>query len=330
MEVTVEPATFFGMGTHFTRFIRLRDGTLLAREKFSQDGGRSWQGKTGGFGNGGVELRDGVVLGLDYRCLPIEGKEGWYAADRHVSDDHGRNFQKSRAEFHVPEAKAAQGHAFHRGPLFMGSIVERADGSLVALMAGWFKSDTALCPYGRGRPYSRTYVCESADRGLTWRYLSTIGYAQIGSEGFNEGSMRRLPGGELLAVARTGNPTDIRCQDNPIMWSVSRDEGRTWSEPQRTGLKGVYPNLAVLSDGQVAMSYGRPGALVAFSADAGGTWTDATCVDAEPSSGYTDVTQTGEGEVLVGFGVRGYLDPETGVRADHLRLARLRYRVRGQ
>jgi hypothetical protein len=325
LKVDVEPSIEFGPGTHFGRFVRLRDGTLLCGERLSTDGGRTWQGDTAGFGVGAEQLRDGSVLGLAYRCLPIEGRQGWYRVDKFLSRDNGRRFEKTPAEVCVPEAKAARGHALHPGPLFMRSILQRADGSLVALMAGWFKSDTAICPYGRERPYSRSYVCESADGGQTWRYLTTIGYAPIGSEGYNEGVMRRLPGGPWLAVLRTGSASDFACQESPLMWSASRDEGRTWSQPARTGLKGVYPGLAVLGDGQLAVSYGRPGAMIAFSADGGRTWTDPTCVDPTPSSGYTDVVEVEPGVVLVGFGAVGYRDPRTGQRANMLRVARVRY-----
>jgi hypothetical protein len=324
-QVGVEPSEVFSPGTHFEQFLPLREGVLLCAAKLSTDGGRQWQGPTGGFGVGGTQLKNGNAIGLEYRCLPLEGREGWYGAVRFFSTDGGKHFTRSQAEFHVPEAKAAQGHGLHRGPLFMRSIIERKDGSLVALMAGWFKSDTALCPYGRGRPYSRSYACESTDGGLTWRYLTTIGYAQLGSEGYNEGSMRRLPQGDWLAVLRTGNASDVNCHDNPIMWTRSRDEGRTWSEPARTGVQGAFPSLAVLPEGVVAMSYGRPGAMVVFSTDGGQTWTDPTCVDATPYSGYTSVASLGADELLVGFGAQHRLDPQTGQREDQLRLARVHY-----
>lgn len=328
LQVTVEDSWFFAPGTHFGRFLKLRDGTILCEDRLSRDGGRSWQSGTGGFGVGGEQLRDGRVLGLDYSCLPIEGRPGWYADARFTSEDAGRHFVRTEARFHVPDAKAAMGHALHRGPLFMRSIVERDDRSLVALMAGWFTSDNDPCPYGRGRPYSRSYVCESTDGGVTWRYLSTIGYERLGSEGYNEGSMRRLPSGEILAVLRTGSERDVNCQDNPIMFSTSRDMGRTWSKPQRTGVEGAYPSLALLADGWVVMSYGRPGAMLVFSADGGRTWTDPTCVDPTPYSGYTDVVELGPGQLLVGFGASDYRDPNTGHREKQLRLARVRYQPR--
>ena len=326
LEVSVEDSWFFAEGTHFGRFVKSRDGTLLCEDKRSADGGRTWQGANGGFGVGAELLRDGRILGLDYRCLPEKGQQGWYTVQRSLSDYGGKSSRKTHAKVNVPEATAAMGHAFHPGPLFMRSIVVRDDGSLVGLFAGWFKSDTALCPYGRGRPYSRTYVCESDDDGLNWNYVTTVGYDQIGSEGYNEGSMRRLPDGRLLAVMRTGNERDPGCQDNPIMWSESQDEGRTWSQPQRTGLEGAYPSLAVLSDGQVVMSYGRPGAMIAFSRDSGRTWTDLTAVDSTPYSGYTDVLEIGPGKLLVGYGAKEYLLAETGARENQLRLAAVRYR----
>ena len=88
---------------------------------------------------------------------------------------------------------------------------------------------------------------------------------------------------------------------------------------------GAYPSLAVLSDGVVVMSYGRPGAMLVFSGDGGRTWTDPTCVDVTPVSGYTDVAELTPGTLLVGIGARGYLDSATGKRTNELRLARVRY-----
>ena len=86
--------------------------------------------------------------------------------------------------------------------------------------------------------------------------------------------------------------------------------------------------MSFIVRGRTSPSPSRLSAMIAFSADAGRTWTDATCVDATPSSGYTDVVELEAGLLLVGFGTRGYQDPQTGERSDGLRLARVRYAQR--
>jgi hypothetical protein len=317
-------------GTHAERMTRTAEGTLLHTGHFSTDDGSTWRSRESGtLGSGSVQFRDGRVLGMAYRTLPVDGREGWYFGQRYESVDGGKTVNGPlETLFHVPQAKAAHGHALHPGPLYMRSIVERRDGSLVALMAGWFKGDDEPCPYNPRRPYSRTYTCESDDGGGTWRYLSTIGYDHIGSEGYNEGVLEQLPDGRLIAVMRTGSMKDAKCHDNPIMVSLSSDGGATWSEPRRTGMHGAFPDLAVLSDGTLALSYGRPGASVAFSRDNGITWTDHTAVDPTPYSGYTSICETAPGELLMAFGTKDRVDPKTGELSSGIRMARIRYAER--
>jgi S-formylglutathione hydrolase FrmB len=316
-------------GTHSERMARLDSGVLLYTSFLSRDEGATWEKReTGTLGPGPLALSDGRIIGMAYRSKPIEGRTGWYRDSGYVSNDQGLTVEAQDVDFHVPLAKAARGHALHLGPLYMRSMVERPDGSLVALMAGWFLGDDVPCPYSPKRPYSRTYTCESIDGGATWTYLATIGYGQIGSEGYNEGSMKQLPNGDLVVVMRTGSMADKRCHDNPIMFSRSRDGGKRWSTPQRTGVNGAFPDILVLSDGVLALSYGRPGACIMFSTDGGATWGDQTVVDATPYSGYTTIVETGPGEILMAFGTRGYMDPKAGKQPDAVRLARVRYKVR--
>ncbi|MHB8900628.1 MAG: hypothetical protein ACYC6Y_17900, partial [Thermoguttaceae bacterium] len=65
LKVTVEESYVFGPGTHFNRFLKLRDGRLFSDDRLSRDQGRTWQSGTNTFGAGGEELSDGTVLGLD-------------------------------------------------------------------------------------------------------------------------------------------------------------------------------------------------------------------------------------------------------------------------
>jgi len=160
---------------------------------------------------------------------------------------------------------------------------------------------------------------------MTWKFLSNIGYDEIGSEGYNEGSVQQMPNGDLIAAMRTGNMRDQKCQDNPIMISRSSDGGKTWTEPWRSGLHGAYPDLVVLSDGRMALSYGRPGAAIAFSADEGRTWADQTIVDTTPYSGYTTIVELDPGVILMAYGTKDRVDPETSEVGDGIYLKQIEY-----
>ena len=105
LDVIVEDSHFFRPGTHFGSFIRLRNRTLLCLDRYSRDGGRAWQGPTGGFGAGGEELSDGSVLGLGYECLPEKNNRGWYRTQRSFSTDGGRHFTKTEARLLSPRQK---------------------------------------------------------------------------------------------------------------------------------------------------------------------------------------------------------------------------------
>ena len=325
LDVTVSEPWLMCEGTHARRMCRTSTGVLLHGDTYSEDHGRTWRETTGN-SSGWCELRNGKIVGMNKSPQPLEERKGWYESELFESTDSGRSFTSKLSLFHVPLAKPAMGHGPHKGPLYMGSIVERDDGSLVALMAGWFVGDDEICPYGNGRPYSRTYVCESFDDGNEWRYLTTIGYDHLGSEGYNEGTLRRLAGGDFIVVMRTGSMVSQITQDNPIMMSRSSDEGRTWTEPWRTGANGAYPNLLVLSDGMLALSSGRPGAFVMLSSDEGVTWTDRTAVDATPYSGYTSMVEMAPGVILIVFGTKQSIDPRSGVKSDEIRLAEIRYK----
>ena len=326
-EVTIESRALLGPGTHFANFSKLGDGSVLAHGKVSRDAGRTWQPL-----NSipmGHELRSGEILGLATRTEPAPDRAGYFTVTRYRSSDGGETVGKEQALVHVPEATGGIGHAPASGPLFWRSIVEQPDGTLLAAMYGWFRGDDVPVPGQPGSTRYRTFLASSHDQGKTWSYLSTVAYdPEIGTEGYCEPVIRRLPGGDLLALLRTGGDNRPFWQDNPLCQTRSADGGRTWAAPHRTGVEGVAPDLCVMSDGTLASSYGRPGADLMFSVDDGRTWTDPTSIHPERYSGYTAVCEIEPGVLLYGYGVANCLDETTGRRTHQLWTARVHVKRR--
>ena len=328
LDVEVEPSVYVGPGTHFSNLIHLGNDRILADAFRSEDGGRSWRA-----GDATIprpnRLPSGDIVATAYKAFPTEEK-GEFRGQLFLSTDGGRTIDGPiETRVIVPLARAALGHSRHVGPLFGRSIVELENGDLLSSMYGWFEGDAEPDRYRKGGTMRRSYIGRSSDRGRTWEYLSTVAYRPfLGNEGYSELVIRRLPSREVLALVRTGGNSNPGWQDNPLMVSRSRDNGRTWTPVQRIGVEGVWPDLCVMSDGTLVCSTGRPGAFVMFSTDSGHTWTDHTPIDAERYSGYTAVCEIAPGELLVGYGVKNGLDPDTGQRRDALRVARVRLRKR--
>jgi len=327
LDVVVEPSSLFGEGTHFGSLVSLGDGRVITDSHVSGDAGRTWRDLPGPLPRPNL-LRDGSLLAMAYRALPVEGEKGVYTGFRHVSTDGGQTVEgPSESRVLVPKARAALGHGPHVGPLFGRSIVELENGDLVAGMYGWFEGDAEPDRYREGGTMRRAYTCISRDRGETWEYLSTVAYEPfLGNDGYSELVIRGLPNGEILALVRTGGNSNPGWQDNPLMMSRSTDGGKTWAPVRRTGVEGCWPDVCAMSDGTLASTTGRPGAFIMFSTDKGHTWADVTPIDAQRYSGYTAVCELSPGELLVGFGARQWLDLETGQRTDQLRLTRIKVR----
>lgn len=324
-QATLGHDQFLKPGTHFGCFCKLADGSVLAADRVTGDGGRTWQALAGSIPMA-HQLSDGTVIGLGFRTQPIEGRPGFYTAALAGSDDGGRTVPPAtRCEVHVPRATSGIGHAPAAGPLFFRSIVEMPDGSLLAAMYGWFEGDESPVPGQPGSFRYRTFLVRSDDRGQHWEYHATVAYDPgIGTDGYCEPAMRMLSDGELLCLLRTGGNNRPFHQDNPLCVTRSADGGKTWPEPERTGFEGVAPDLVIMSDGTLACSTGRPGAWVLLSTDNGRTWGHAISINAERYSGYTAVVEVEPGVLLVGYGAKDWLDPETGQRRSCLRTVRVR------
>jgi len=173
-----------------------------------------------------------------------------------------------------------------------GAIVDGPDGE-------WL---TTLYYFTQRDPRRRRLVLiRSTDQGQSWSECSIIAALQpneapwpwMGEEGPNEAALVRLPSGRLYCLLRTGNGGYLGSA-----WS--EDDGRTWSPPVSTGLKGVAPHLRLLRNGLLASTTGRPGPVVIrFSSDEGKTWSSPTKIFDGKSTCYSDLIEVEPGRLLV-------------------------------
>jgi len=119
----------------------------------------------------------------------------------------------------------------------------------------------ALCEGKNGRIYwvvaahdseearkTSTYLIVSDDKGLTWKYMSTV--ATDKSSTFNETSVYETPGGDLVAFLRTAGLDDQACI------ARSTDGGKTFGQWEKMGFQGHPLNALCLPDNRVLLTYG--------------------------------------------------------------------------
>lgn len=164
--------------------------------------------------------------------------------------------------------------------------------------------DMLLSAYAkfRGDSVDRVVLFKSTDRGASWSYLSSITDPSPQPKCFNEPDILRLPEGSLLCVIRT-----IMQTATPMYQCKSTDDGATWSTPVEMSVTGVAPQLRLMSNGMIALSYGRvinPPSLgnhIIFSVDGGQTWTDPTVIYHGSSTGYTSMIEITPGELFLAY-----------------------------
>jgi hypothetical protein len=170
------------------------------------------------------------------------------------------------------------------------SMLEQPDGSLLA--SGYLEL--------RAEPFRYINILlRSIDGGYRWEHHSVFmrGTPQLGGQGMCEPAVVALGDGELFSVARNKD-------DAPMYSARSRDGGKTWTPPARLPvyMASVQPDLALLPNGILACSFGRPANKIAFSTDGRGeTWTAATEITDrwQPTTGYTGLRAVGPDRLLL-------------------------------
>jgi len=279
---------------------KFANGVLQVGDRRSRDGGRTWFDAPGPW-VGACQLSDGEMIALDYRTH--RGDEaGWFTSALKRWDSGGSALPTLRARLHVPEFVTTidDNGAKRDGPWCDHAILQLRDGTLLAACSGCFRSDTTPIPTYHpewGAKKYRGFVSRSTDRGLTWEYLSTVtADPSLGAEGCNEMDLIRVLNGDLLCLFRTGGK---RANPSPLYQCRSRDEGRTWDQPQRVADRGVWPNACLMKNGVLVCTYGRPGNWLTFSLDSGRTWVGHFCFYTGGSTSYNSVEEVAEDRILV-------------------------------
>ena len=265
----------------------MEDESVVVAGVWTHDGGRTWdkpvvlKGAQSG-AHSWVRRKDGTCVWLSYFLRPLGEKVLAYNVG-HSKD--GRTYTWAVGRATLPEPIK-----WDAGPYtpiqFSRTVLEMDDGSLLATMYGFFAADY---------PRFRCMLVRSTDDGLTWEYYSTIAFSpDAPGEGFDEPVVVRTSDGELLCVMRVGGLP---------MWSCrSKDDGRTWSQPRKLPeyATSVFPDAVLMSNGVLAVSFGRPGCHIMFSVDGKGRrWTSRTTIhEGTNTDAYTAIREAAPGRLL--------------------------------
>lgn len=193
-----------------------------------------------------------------------------------------------------------------------------------------------------GPPDQKAGAVFSADQGRTWGELTVIADDPRGELLWWDQRSCVLPDGRIYTLFWThvyGTSEDLNTH-----WAISEDQGRTWSDPRPTTLRGQVSTPVALPDGRVATIYNHrhepQGIRVALTADLTNYDADSEIVvfdaGAEATLGTPDSDNFLAEHMLIAFGrPGGGLLPDgdlmtyywcTTEGVTHTRWARLRVR----
>ena len=124
----------------------------------------------------------------------------------------------------------------------------------------------------------------------------------------------------LLAFGRKdAQPTLLHA-----MVKHSDDEGRTWSQPEAVADHGVCPDLLLMANGVLVLSFGRPNVDLLLSPDGTGReWLGPISLYRGMGCSYTSLREAENGELMAFFSQSGFCGTPGPGPLNMIRLARL-------
>lgn len=284
---------FISYSEHHDAVIASPEDALI----ISRDNGLTWKKKRTNtdFYFTSMFQKKGTLYGIVYFTYPESPEKEkmiyW------TSKDKGDTWTKHEGIVHTLPGKrftGVKGKSTWGSMLFHRGMQVMKDGSIQGVMYGHFEGDSK---------YTVVWV-KSRDNGANWNMVSIIAsgvpegdYEK--AEGFCEPTFAKTKDGSLLCVMRVSSY-------RPLYQSRSTDKGLTWSAPVKlpglpdSAMHSVDPQLLLMDNGILALTYGRPGDRVAFSYDGSGYhWNCSTVTRSEETTGYTGIVETGPGKLLL-------------------------------
>lgn len=236
-----------------------------------------------------IKRRNGDFISIPFKVNEETSANNQFTFSYKRSNDNGKTwttYNNGKIDFKNQRVDLFR---IHRG------IIEDEKGDLYALCYGKFAGDKTI----------RVWTIKSADGGVTWGLFSIV---SDGTFTLNEPVMAQCADGSWLIVMRNNG-------HKPLYQSRSKDNGKTWSVPALLqGMpigstpkddlnEGVDPDLLMMPNGVLVLSYGRPNLHLAFSASGNGDdWSNIiTTVTETPqckTSAYSNLVPVASDQLL--------------------------------